>query len=126
MVYMVFDEETQTKPYLKRKASRWHPDNYIVAHGWKIQGDERCSWEYNEAHENQWIKIPENVTLLVGFNLKFDLLWQWDNPDLIAFFKRGGRIWDCQYVEYLLSGQDPRYHYCTLIVTGKLQIESNQ
>lgn len=114
MTYMVYDLETQTTTYLKRKASPWHPDNYIVAAGWKLRGDKQCSWDYNPEPTKYNLKIPEHVTLLVGFNLKFDMLWQWDNPDLIAFFERGGKIWDCQYAEYLLNGQDPRYHYCSL------------
>lgn len=115
---MVYDLETQTTPYLGRKASPFHPDNYIVAAGWKFQGDKQCSWDYNPKPCKYHMKIPENVTLLVGFNLKFDLLWQWDNPDLKAFFKRGGRIWCCQYAEYLLKGQDQRFHYASLTETA--------
>ena len=116
--YMVYDLETQTNTYLKRKASPWCKDNYIVAAGWKIQGDKQASWDYNETPKKYNLNIPDDVDLLVGFNLKFDMLWQWDNPELIAFFKRGGKIWDCQYVEYLLSGQDPKYHYCSLTETA--------
>lgn len=118
MTYMVYDLETQTNTYLKRKASPWHPDNYIVAAGWKIRGDKQCSWDYNDKPTKYNLRIPEHVTVLVGFNLKFDMLWQWDNPELQAFFKRGGKIWDCQYVEYLLSGQDRRFHYCSLTETA--------
>lgn len=113
-MYLVYDLETETRVHLRRKASPWHPDNYIVAAGWKKQGDSRCSWVYHDKPTKFNLHIPENVTLLVGFNLKFDMLWQWDNPELKAFFKRGGRIWDCQYVEYLLSGQDARFHYPAL------------
>ncbi len=118
MKYMVYDLETQTKTYLKRKASPFHPDNHIVAAGWKIQGDTECSWDYNDTPCKYHLKIPEDVSLLVGFNLKFDMLWQWDNPDLIAFFKRGGKIWDGQYVEYLINGQNRKYHYASLTETA--------
>ena len=111
---MVYDLETQTHSYLKRKASPFCPDNYIVATGWKIQGDKQASYEYFDKPGKRWLKIPDDVQVLVGFNLKFDLLWQWDNPDLVKFFKRGGRIWDCQYVEYLIHGQDARFHYPAL------------
>lgn len=115
---MVYDLETQTHSYLGRKASPWHPDNYIVAAGWKVRGDKQCSWDYNPEQTKYNLKIPTNVTMLVGFNLKFDMLWQWDNPELIAFFKRGGAIWDCQYVEYLLNGQDHAFHYPSLTTTA--------
>jgi len=114
MTYMVFDLETQTTKHLERKASPFCPDNYIVAAGWKLKGDDECSWDYNKRDVDYQLNIPDNVKVLVGFNLKFDMLWQWDNPQLKAFFKRGGRIWDCQYVEYLLSGQDPKYQWCSL------------
>lgn len=103
---------------MKRKASMFCPDNYIVAAGWKIRGDKQCSYDYNDKPCKYNLRIPEHVTILVGFNLKFDLLWQWDNPDLKAFFKRGGRIWDCQYAEYLLKGMDQRYHYPSLTETA--------
>lgn len=116
-MYMILDKETGTRTYLKRKASRWHPENYIVATGWKIQGDKQCSWEYHTEPGYQ-LHIPDNVTCLVGFNIKFDLLWMWDNPSLKAFFKRGGWVWDCQYVEYLIHGQDPDYHYADLSSTA--------
>ena len=119
MTYMTFDLETQTHKYLKRKASCWHPDNYIVAGGWKVQGDTECSYEYIKPGDKKFqLKIPKHVTVLVGFNIKFDLLWQWDNPELVAFFKRGGRVWDCQYVEYLLGAQEMKYQYCNLNETA--------
>lgn len=112
--YQVLDLETQTKTYLKRKASPWHPDNYIVAVGWKYQGDGSCSYTYYDKPGRHWAHIPDDVTMLIGFNLKFDLLWQWDNPELKAFFKRGGWIWDCQYVEYLLHGAHQKVHMVSL------------
>lgn len=115
MVYEVYDLETETHTHKKRKASPWHPDNRIVMGGWKIQGDARCSCMYITDKDDPFnLKIPEHVTLLVGFNLKFDLLWQWNNPELKAFLKRGGKIWCCQYAEYLLGGQDPKYHYVAM------------
>jgi DNA polymerase I-like protein with 3'-5' exonuclease and polymerase domains len=45
------------------------------------------------------------VGILVGHNIKFDLLWYWRHPNLEAFLKKGGVIWDTAYAEYLLSGQ---------------------
>lgn len=112
--YKVVDLETQINLYLKRKASRWHKDNYIVATGWKNQGDTKCSYEYFDKPGKYDVDIEDDVTTLVLFNAKFDLLWLWDSPKLKAFFKRGGRIWDVQYVEYLLSGQQQKYHMAAL------------
>lgn len=119
MAYMIQDLEVGTKTHLKRKASCFHEDNYIVAAGWKVQKDKQASWiYYDKPGKDRAIKIPDHVTLIVGFNLKFDLMWQWDSEELQSFFKRGGKIWDCQYAEYLLHGQDQKYHYCSLTETA--------
>ena len=99
-----FDLETGTHSADKRKATRWHPENYIVAAGWK-SGDNQTEGSYHEKAER--IPVPKRLAqakLLVGFNIKFDLLWMWEYEEIQDFFKRGGVIWDCQYVEYLLEG----------------------
>lgn len=101
--YQVFDLETENYETYKRFANPFDPINYVVARGWKFQGDTQCGWSYHTKKEGG-IHIPEDITLLVGHNIKFDLLYEWENPELKAFFKRGGRIWDTQYVEYLLGG----------------------
>lgn len=105
--YLVFDEETTIKQSHKRKANCFDEDNWIVARGWKLQGDPRNSWTYHPV-KNRFtqLKIPEDVNLLVGFNIKFDLMWEMAQgcTDLVKFFKRGGKIWDCQYAEYLIEG----------------------
>lgn len=51
----------------------------------------------------------QNVTVLVGHNIKFDLLFLWENEELQDFFKRGGKIWDTQLSEYILTGQQHKY-----------------
>lgn len=107
-MYMIFDLETTIYESYKRKANPWDERNWIVAQGWKIQGDKRASWQhYKDKCRKRYIKIPEHVTYLVGHNLKFDLLWElvMGNPDLKAFLKRGGKIWDTQYAEYLVCAQ---------------------
>lgn len=117
-MYMIFDSETTIIEAFKRKANPWHPDNWIVAHGWKFEGDTSCSWIYYKEKQRQgrYVRIPEHVMLLVGHNIKFDLLWEMEmgNPDLIAFFKRGGKIWDTQYVEYLLGAMIQDVHMVAL------------
>ncbi|AGC35595.1 putative DNA-directed DNA polymerase protein [Rhizobium phage RHEph03] len=105
--YMVFDLETETHSPFKRKANPFSPDNWVVMRGWKLQGDKRGYATYHPKHDRtSYLHIPDDVVLLVGFNIKFDLLWELaqGNSSLRAFLKRGGMIWDCQYVEYLLRG----------------------
>lgn len=114
MSYLVFDLETQIHKSHKRKANPWHPENFVVMRGWKMQGDKCASWHrFTGKHKDNWLRIDPRVTVLVGHNIKFDLLYEMancNNPELRAFFKRGGRIWDTQYAEYLLNMQDRRYH----------------
>jgi DNA polymerase-1 len=107
MTALTFDLETCTATLNKRKASPFHPDNYIVASGFKRDDSEVWGHYFPsqaESKERYSIPITEEDDLLIGFNIKFDLLYSWDRPELQAFIKRGGRIWDCQYVEYLLEG----------------------
>jgi DNA polymerase-1 len=119
-VACVYDTETTFGMYLGRKGSPFsdgsinlcaagflfddgeYQDTYFVRedeHGIR-QGVPRGSAEWEESFPDL-----SGVDVLVGHNIKFDLLWYWRHPKLEAFIKRGGRIWDTQYAEYLLSGQ---------------------
>jgi DNA polymerase I-like protein with 3'-5' exonuclease and polymerase domains len=109
--YLVFDRETENHEYRKRFASPFYEKNWTVALGWKKQGDKQCSSLYFPTKEDEKpLQIDDDVTILVGHNLKFDLLYGWKDPQLIEFFKRGGRIWCTQYAEYLLEGMHPDSH----------------
>lgn len=109
--YMVFDEETENHIRYRRLGNPFVEENFIVARGWKVKGDKRCSWEYftNKTEKNS-ITIPAHVKILVGHNIKYDLLYEWGSESLRQFFKRGGMVWDTQYAEYLLNGQQQKYH----------------
>ena len=109
--YLVFDRETENHEYRKRFASPFYEKNWTVALGWKKQGDKKCSAAYFPTKEDEKpLQIDDDVTILVGHNLKFDLLYGWEDPGLKEFFKRGGRIWCTQYAEYLLEGMHPDSH----------------
>lgn len=117
MSYMIFDLETQIHSPYKRKANPFHEENWVVMRGWKIQGEKHGTADYYPTHNRtSYLRIPNHVTYLVGFNIKFDLLWEMSqgNPDLLAFFKRGGKVWCCQYAEYLLEGQTDASQMCAL------------
>lgn len=117
MSYLVFDSETETHHSHKRKANPFDPRNYVVLRGWKAEGDACASAERFEGKTpDNYLRIPENITVLVGHNIKFDMLYEManNNPDLKAFFKRGGRVWCTQYAEYLLNGASQKYHMCAM------------
>lgn len=109
--YLVFDKETETHQSHKRKANPFNPKNYIVMRGWKKMGDTQCSMEYFKSKaEVTPMKIDPDVMVIVGHNIKFDLLYEMcSSPEardsLNAFFKRGGRIHCTQYAYYLINGQ---------------------
>lgn len=106
--YMIWDLETENHKTYKRFCNPFDDVNWVVMRGWKFQGDPRCSWSYHpERIPGTYTVIPDDVMIIVGHNLKFDLLFEWDSPYLKAFFKRGGKIWCTQYTEYLLGGMSP-------------------
>jgi DNA polymerase I-like protein with 3'-5' exonuclease and polymerase domains len=125
--YLIHDCETTTKKSFKRTANPFDPDNFVVANGFKRPGEDTFC-DYHTEPGQQRIPIEDRDKILVGFNYKFDLLWHWQLKNLMEFFKRGGRIWCCQYAEYLLEGQDVHAQMCAMddIVEkygGKLKID---
>lgn len=111
-MYKVFDSETENWHYKKRFASQFYHKNWVVMRGWKRQDDTRAYLEHfpTKPEKKSYLKIEKDITLLIGHNVKYDLLWEWDNPELQAFFRRGGRIWCTQYAEYLIRAAEPKYH----------------
>lgn len=109
MAYLVFDLETSIYSSFGRKANPFDDRNYIVSYGLKYQDGRKLL-----THINSDVKKPpagwlDGVDCIVGINLKFDLHFIWQDPDLRKFFKRGGRIYDCQYAQYLVSAQQHKY-----------------
>lgn len=70
-------------------------------------------WMNKTTHALAQDYMPEGwldgIDLIIGHNLAFDLQFIWRNDELQQFFIRGGRIWDTQLVEYILSGQRHKY-----------------
>jgi DNA polymerase I-like protein with 3'-5' exonuclease and polymerase domains len=115
--YKVFDLETTIHSPFKRKGNPFCADNWVVMRGWKNQGDTRGFATYHpKLDRTTYLTIEDDINYLIGFNIKFDLLWELaqGNPDLRKFFARGGKVWDCQYVQYLLDGQDQGSHMVAL------------
>jgi DNA polymerase I-like protein with 3'-5' exonuclease and polymerase domains len=115
--YQVFDLETQNHKSKKRVANPFDPRNYVVMRGWKVEGASHGSMTYHTGKDpSNILHIDDDVDVLVGFNIKFDLLFEMvaDYNNLAKFYKRGGRVWCCQYAEYLLRGQRRKFHMCSL------------
>ncbi len=115
MSYLIHDAETSIYESYKRKANPFDPRNWVVANGFKRPADNTPFHHYYGSDMDAcYMPLKDEDQLLVGFNYKFDLLWHWHRPELQAFLKRGGKIWCCQYAEYLLEGQIPTSQMCSL------------
>ena len=100
-MYVILDLETTITMRYKRKANMFIDDNRIVASGLKYKGRPPETY-YDQPIREGWL---DGATIIVCHNASFDLLWMWKDPELRAFFKRGGKVWCTQFAEYLLSGQ---------------------
>ena len=123
----VFDVETTFGEHLGRKGSPFSDGECCLCSAGFLFDDGSYEASYLVSKDDtgtrrgvargseEWFEsFPDltGVDLLVGHNIKFDLLWYWRHPRLEEFLIRGGRIWDTAYAEYLLSGQF--YHLAQL------------
>lgn len=115
---MFWDLETENHPYFGAVASPRHPDNYVVLNGWAIDTapyDGAIEHIYNENKEQAasrpWITIPDDVWLIVMHNAPFEMDWllHQQRDTIMAYLKRGGRIFCTAYAHYLLSNQRDTY-----------------
>ncbi len=113
MTYMTIDSETNIKnvgddAVGKMKADPFHPDNHVVWWGWKREGNSLVKARKDRHLPRDWLS---GIQLLVGQNIKFDLLYLWkDNPELHDDMdRRELQLWDTQLAEYLLTGQEHKW-----------------
>jgi DNA polymerase-1 len=120
--YAVLDVETTISTYMKRKASPFSDENWIVAAGWKFGGSPVQGAYYGEDRKGYEgllsMILAGGPKLLAGFNIKFDLLHLLRNEADYAVYQdwvaSGGLVWDGQLAEYLLSGQVQEAHMLSL------------
>lgn len=117
-----FDCETTIWTAFKRKASPFSKENWVVTYATKDKGDPTVR-ETRFGHDRPgpgWFKdVLDGCALLVGFNLKFDILHAiaTDNENHKAWMKwvaGGGKVLDVQLAEYLLNGMVQQDHYLSL------------
>lgn len=126
---MVVDLETSIKnrgdeAIGTMKASPFHPDNKIVAAGGKLLLKQGKVMELPVQCVDMYPRFsPGDITILVGHNIGFDLLYLYRQPEWREWAKRG-KIWDTMIVQYLLSGQSttmPSLDFCSELVGGTLK-----
>ena len=96
----VFDIETSFQVIDgKSDPSPKHPENFIVSIGINDEYFFFKHSQYNGAiYKKEVQDILNKTTLLIGHNIKFDLLWLWE-----AGFNYNGRIYDTMIGEYVLG-----------------------
>jgi DNA polymerase I-like protein with 3'-5' exonuclease and polymerase domains len=124
MTWACVDLETTINSSYKRKANPFDSRNWVVMAGWCSKTDPfpACLRYTQSAQYHDWfielISPASGNTLIVGANIKFDLLHLLkDNATLdawMAYVARGGNIWDIQLAEYLLDGQAQSSHMLSL------------
>lgn len=72
------------------------PENVIVEH-------EEKGFTRKPSHRFWELLLKSDV--LLGHNLPFDLSYIWNNEEIKQWILSGGKIWDTQLAEYLMSGQ---------------------
>jgi DNA polymerase-1 len=108
--YCTWDIESTIKQSFKRKANPFDSDNWVVTHAFKKRGGAVEEYRFGEKRPAPgWLRpVLAGTRLLVGFNIKFDLLHalqDGDNLDAwMEYVAGGGNVWDCQLAEYLLCG----------------------
>ncbi len=125
MSYCTWDIETTTRQHFKRKASPFTDTNWVVTHGFKKKGDTRVT-EYRFGSGRPvpgWLRpVLAGTRLLVGFNIKFDLLHALQDADNLEawmdYVAAGGNVWDCQLAEYLLCGMGQKDQMLSLDETA--------
>ena len=97
----VFDVETsfQLTDEGKKDPSAKNPNNFLVSFG---INDEYIFFKHREFKGIPNRKVIQDIldktTLLIGHNIKFDLLWLWE-----VGFKYNGRVCDTMLVEYVFN-----------------------
>lgn len=118
---VTWDIETTIKSLFKRKGSPFHPDNWTVTHGYKrLAEDAVHEHRFGRSRPTSgWLRpVLSGTRLLVGQNIKFDLLHALQDADNLEawmeYVAAGGDIWDVQLAEYLLCGMGQKDHMLSL------------
>ena len=109
MKTLILDLETTVRcPVGNNKANPMWQGNKIIAAGWKYLGSTGVVTSYEKtgrhADDLNFIMGIHAADLIVGQNIKFDMLYLYRNTS-----NKLPRVWDIQLAAYLLSGQQHMY-----------------
>ena len=107
--YCVFDLETTIVHSFKRFANPFDKRNRAVVVATMIKGQDPVLYYDKEKTPELPEDFFEQFNFLVGHNLKFDLLYMWNNEKFQQWLKAGGRVLDTMSTEYLITAQQAVY-----------------
>ncbi len=100
---LFFDVETT----IKNKGHYATPENFMVSYAYiNEQGQGTFKYYTDPDFVSHLRTILSNTTVLVGFNIKFDLHWV---RNLLPDYVLNCQVWDCQLAEFIYSGQTLPY-----------------
>jgi DNA polymerase-1 len=108
--FKTWDCETTIHTSFKRKANPFDQRNWVVTHGIKGKGEAPIEYRFGSQRPGPgWLRpVLAGTKLLVGMNLKFDLLHALQDAENLDawmdYIVGGGQIFDIQLAEYLLNG----------------------
>lgn len=120
MFYLCLDLETTSEEKFNRIA-HWRY-NQIIAIGMSNEKERYFNYLYPNKLDD--FLIDEDI--IVGANLKFDLLYLWHLEGFQDWLKNGGKIWDVLAVEYYLSGQTHKYPKLRDIAVNKYECSTRE
>jgi DNA polymerase-1 len=109
MTYLVLDLETSITEMYGRKANPFFNDIVAIGH------TQHFRTPYSEFTSKNILKfdllgiLDKEEKLLVGHNIKFDLLHLWENENLQWWLRNGGQIYCTQLAEFMLTGQQSKF-----------------
>lgn len=124
-MWACLDTETTISTYAKRKASPFHPDNWVVMGGWATKADPTprgrryAQFRQGDLTDDFISLLASGIKFVAGQNVKFDILHiiSKDERALKAWMKYvadGGLVWDLQLAEYVMEGQDQASHMLSM------------
>lgn len=115
-MYLVWDTECDGDEINGRICNQFIPGHKVIVSSMKIPKNDpqiitnEVSYERGLTASVIVDKFNlSTVKVLVGQNVKFDLLWIWGNANFQAWLAQGGLLWDTQTVEYLLTAQETKF-----------------
>lgn len=107
MSYIIIDLETSISSTV-HGPSGVYKENDFYTFICKRPGEEVSVEHRKEGFKRRLPISLDGVKIIVGHNIKFDLLYFWEDEEFQKFLANGGYVYDTQVAEYLITGQQHR------------------